>query len=93
MVLSDIPILGSAVFPSPLLTKVTTMLMPLVNCIKKFLPGNDYPAFLKSLVERPLLGLKPSQYLTWFVISWSPNFFKAILMNVFVAYLIPPTKT
>jgi hypothetical protein len=58
--------------------------MPLIDGIKKFLPGNNYPAYL-SLVGTPLLGLKPSQYLTWFCISWSPNFFKAILMNVFVA--------
>jgi hypothetical protein len=84
MVLSDIPIFGAAVFPSPLLTKVTTMLMPLVDCIKKFLPGNDYSACLNQ-VGSLLLGLKPSQYLMWFIISWSINFFKAILMNVFVA--------
>ncbi len=84
-VLSDIPILGAAVFPSPLLSKVTIILMPLIDCIKQFLPGNNYLAYLSSLVGSPLLGLEPSQYLTWFGISWGINFFKAILMNAFVA--------
>ncbi len=59
MVLSDIPILGVAVFPCPFLTKVTTMLMPLIDCIKKFLPGYNYLAWL-SQVGSLLLGLKPS---------------------------------
>jgi hypothetical protein len=81
MILSDIPILGVAVFPNPLLSKVTIKMMPLVDCIEYFFSGNDNPAF-------HLLEFKPSQYLTGFQVSWGKNFLKVILMNIFLAQFV-----
>ncbi len=89
MILSDISILGAAVFPSSLLSKVTIKMMPLVDCIEQFFPGNDNPAFV--LLDNPaflLLEFKPSQYLMGFQVSWGKNLLKVILMNVFLAQFV-----
>jgi hypothetical protein len=90
MVLGDIPKLGFAVFPCPLLTKVAIVMMPLIDCLKDFLSRKDDAACLNQLSI--LIFLKPSQHCTWCRVTWSPDLVNSILMNVLVPSLVVATK-
>ncbi len=91
MVLGDIPKLGFAVFPCPLLTKVAIVLMPLIHGLEDFLSRKDNVAYLNKM-RILLIGLKPFQHLTWFRVSWSPDLLNMILMNVLVPQLVAVMK-
>ena len=72
MILSDIPKFGLAEFPCPLLTKVAIVMMPLIDCLEHFLPGQNNAAWLNGL-RVVLADFKPFQHLTWFEVSRSPD--------------------
>ncbi len=91
MILSDIPKLGLAEFPYPLLTKVAIVMMPFVECLDDFLSGQDDVAWLNQM-RIFLIDLKPFQHLTRFGVSWSPDLLNSILMNVLIPQLVAATK-